>query len=60
MKQKDIDFIVLNYANEEGSGFESSTNRITIFSKKGTKKELMKDRKDRIAEKIIKYLLNNS
>ena len=60
MKQKDVDFIVLNYANEEGAGFESSTNRITIFSKKGTKKELMKDRKDRIAEKIIKYLLNNS
>ena len=29
-------------------------------SKKGNKKKLMKDRKDRIAEKIIKHVLNNS
>jgi phosphopantothenoylcysteine decarboxylase/phosphopantothenate--cysteine ligase len=60
MKQKDVDFIVLNYANEEDAGYESSTNRVTIFSKKGSKKELMKDRKDRIAEKIIKHVLNNT
>ena len=60
MKQKDVDFIVLNYANEEGAGYESSTNRVAIFSKKGSKKELMKDRKDRIAEKIIKHVLNNT
>ena len=59
-KQKGVDFIILNYANEKGAGFESSTNRVTIFSKKGAKKELMKDHKNRIAEKIIKHILNNS
>ena len=57
--EKGTDFMVLNYANEEGSGFESSTNRVTIFSKSGNQIELKKDRKDRIAQKIIEYILNN-
>ena len=57
LKSKDTDFIILNYANEIGSGFESSTNRVIIFSKQGAKKELKKNRKDRIAEKIIIYIL---
>jgi len=57
--EKGADFIVLNYANEEGAGFESSTNRVTIFSKSGNQIELKKDRKDRISQKIIEYVLNN-
>ena len=57
--EKGADFIILNYANEEGAGFESSTNRVTIFSKSGNQIELKKDRKDRIAQKIIEYILNN-
>ena len=57
LKSKDTDFIILNYANEIGAGFESSTNRVIIFSKQGAKKELKKNRKDRIAEKIIIYIL---
>ena len=57
--EKGADFIVLNYANEEGAGFESSTNRVTIFSESGNQIELKKDRKDRIAQKIIEYILNN-
>ena len=59
MKEKNADFVVLNYANEEGAGFESSTNRVTIFSKNGHNIELKKDRKDRVAKKIIQYVLNN-
>ncbi len=57
--EKGSDFIILNYANEKGAGFESSTNRVTIFSKSGNQIELKKDRKDRIAKKIIEYILNN-
>ena len=57
MKDKDVDFIILNYANEEGAGFESSTNRVTIYSKDGKKIDLEKDRKDRIARKILKHLI---
>ena len=59
MKEKNADFVVLNYANEKGAGFESSTNRVTIFSKNGHNIELKKDRKDRVAKKIIQYVLNN-
>jgi len=57
LNEKKADYIILNYANEEGAGFESSTNRVIIFDKKGTKYELKKDRKDRIAEKIILHIL---
>ena len=59
MLQKNADFVVLNYANEKGAGFESSTNRVKIFSKRGHNIELKKDRKDRVAKKIIQYVLNN-
>ena len=59
MKQKDVDFIVLNYANEEGTGFDSSTNHVTIYSKNGKSRELKKDRKDRIAKKLIEYILKS-
>jgi len=57
--EKGADYIILNYANEKGAGFESSTNRVTIFSKSGNQIELKKDRKDRIAKKIIEHILNN-
>ena len=59
MKEKNTDFIVLNYANEKGAGFDSSTNRVIIFSKSGHNIELKRDRKDRVAKKIIQYVLNN-
>ena len=60
LKNKDVDFIILNYANEKDAGFDSSTNRVIIFSKDGNKFELSKDRKDRIAEKIITQILLSS
>ena len=58
MKNKKADFIILNYANEEGAGFNSNTNHVYIFNKDGTKVELTKDRKDRIAYKIIDWVIN--
>ena len=60
MKEKGVDFMVLNYANEKGAGFESSTNRVTIFSEISDKIELKRDRKDRISKKIIDYVLQLS
>ena len=59
MKKKNLDYIILNYANEENAGFESNTNHVTIFSKKGDKQELSLDRKDRISAKLINYIINN-
>ena len=57
LNDKGADFVVLNYANEVGAGFESNTNRVQVFSKTGYKKELKKDRKDRIAKRIFDFIL---
>ena len=59
LRNKNLDYIVLNYANEENSGFESNTNHIIVFSKDGSKKEFSLDRKDRISAKLIDYIINN-
>mgnify|MGYP001284162701 CR=1 FL=1 len=59
LKNKDVDFIVLNYANEHNAGFESNTNHIVVFSKSGHKKEFSLDRKDRIGAKLIHHIINN-
>ncbi len=60
MKTKGASHIVLNYANEVGAGFDVPTNRVEIYSENGSSLELKKDRKDRIAKKIIEYVLKNS
>ena len=56
LKNKNADFIVLNYANEADAGFNSNTNHVYIYSKDGNEIELKKDRKDRIAYKIIEWV----
>ena len=53
LENKKIDYIVLNYANEEGAGFETNTNHVYLYSKSGEKTEFKLDRKDRIAQNII-------
>ena len=60
LKEKNVDYMVLNYANEKDAGFDSSTNRVIIFSNDGNRFALAKDRKDRIAEKIIAHILQLS
>jgi len=59
MENKDLDYIVLNYANEPNAGFEVNTNHVIIFSKDGSKKELSLDRKDRISAQLLDYIINN-
>ena len=59
MEKKNLDYIILNYANEENAGFEVNTNRVIIFAQDGSKKEFSLDRKDRIASKLLDYIINN-
>ena len=56
LESKNLDFIILNFANEEDAGFESDTNHIYIYSKNGAMKEIEKDTKYRIAQKIIEFI----
>jgi len=58
LKNKNADFIVLNYANEKDAGFNSNTNHVYIYGKNGSEIELKKDRKDRIAYKIIDWVIS--
>jgi len=59
MKKKKLDYIVLNYANEDNAGFDSNTNHVYLYSKNGNKKEFRLDRKDRIAKLIIDNIIED-
>ena len=58
MKSKNLDYIILNYANEENAGFESDTNHIYLFSKNGFSKEFDLDTKYRLSLNLIKTICN--
>jgi len=58
LKNKNADYIVLNYANEQGAGFNTNTNHIYIYGKNNQEVEFKKDRKDRIAYKIIEWVID--
>tara|TARA_B110001454_G_scaffold147353_1_gene136807 strand:+ start:389 stop:1591 length:1203 start_codon:yes stop_codon:yes gene_type:complete len=59
MKTKGADYIILNYANEPGAGFNEDTNHVYLFSKNGLNKEFKKNTKLRIAKKLIEYIIDN-
>jgi phosphopantothenoylcysteine decarboxylase/phosphopantothenate--cysteine ligase len=59
MKKKGADYIILNYANEPGAGFNEDTNHVYLFSKNGLNKEFKKNTKLRIAKKLIEYIIDN-
>jgi len=52
MKSKNLDFIVLNTANNKDQGFDVDTNQVTIFSKCGKEIKSDIDTKTRIADFI--------
>lgn len=53
LREKHLDYIILNNAHEPGAGFEVSTNRVTIIGKSGTPIELpLLDKRD-VAERIL-------
>ena len=59
MKLKNTDYIILNYANEEGAGFDVDTNHIYIYSNSGESIEFTKNTKSRLAKNIIEYIVDN-
>ncbi|MEO1727828.1 MAG: bifunctional phosphopantothenoylcysteine decarboxylase/phosphopantothenate--cysteine ligase CoaBC, partial [Bacteroidota bacterium] len=42
LERKHLDWIVLNYANEEGAGFGIGTNRVTLLGRNGAQQALPK------------------
>lgn len=53
LERKGFDLIVANDATEEGSGFESLTNRVTILRRDGPPEALELLSKDEVAEEIL-------
>ncbi len=50
---KDLDLVVANDATEEGAGFGTSTNRVTIIGRDGTPDALPLASKDAVADAIL-------
>jgi phosphopantothenoylcysteine decarboxylase / phosphopantothenate---cysteine ligase len=58
LESKNADFIILNSMKEEGAGFGHSTNKITIFDKKGNEFSFDKKEKYAVAFDILETILN--
>ncbi len=58
LKAKNLDFIVLNSLRDEGAGFGTDTNKVTIIDNGGKKKELPMKMKSEIAHDIIHFIIS--
>ena len=57
LQDKQLDIIILNSLNDEGAGFGSDTNKITIFDKKGNEFVFDKKSKAQVAKDIVNVIL---
>ena len=58
LKDKGADIIVLNHPSEDGCGIESNFNKVSILSTDSNSYEITKNRKDRVAEQILKFIIS--
>lgn len=56
LEKKNLDMIVLNSLKDEGAGFGTDTNKVTIFNRSGEKTQTALRTKTEIAEDIVTYL----
>jgi phosphopantothenoylcysteine decarboxylase/phosphopantothenate--cysteine ligase len=57
LNEKNFDFIVLNSLRDDGAGFSSDTNKITILDETGRIKNFSLKQKDLVAKDIVDFLL---
>ena len=57
LKNKNLDLIVLNSLNDEGAGFGTYTNKVTLMFKDGEQKQLPLQSKARVAQQIFDAIL---
>ena len=58
LKDKGADIIVLNHPSEDGCGIESNFNKVSILSTDSNSYEITKNRKDRVAQQILKFIIS--
>jgi len=56
LREKNLDLIVANDISRPDAGFEADTNRVTLFSAGGEHVELPLMTKEKVAERIIKWI----
>lgn len=57
LKSKNLDFIVLNSMNDQGAGFSSDQNKITIIDKKSKAAAFPLKHKDEVAKDIVAKII---
>ena len=55
---KNLDIIVLNSLNDEGAGFEISTNKVTIIERSGREHSYDKKPKEEVARDLVDVLMD--
>jgi phosphopantothenoylcysteine decarboxylase/phosphopantothenate--cysteine ligase len=58
LKKKNLDFIVLNSLNDQGAGFDVSTNKITIIDKDLKVEEFQLKTKEEVSIDIVNKLIS--
>jgi phosphopantothenoylcysteine decarboxylase/phosphopantothenate--cysteine ligase len=56
LKEKNLDMLVFNRADEEGAGFDVDTNRVSLLYPSGKKEDVPLASKDEVARVILKRL----
>ncbi|MDO9543020.1 MAG: bifunctional phosphopantothenoylcysteine decarboxylase/phosphopantothenate--cysteine ligase CoaBC [Kiritimatiellia bacterium] len=56
LREKNLDLIVANDISRPDAGFETDTNRVTLFSAGGEHRELPLMAKEKIAERIVQWI----
>ncbi|WP_333695071.1 bifunctional phosphopantothenoylcysteine decarboxylase/phosphopantothenate--cysteine ligase CoaBC [Flavobacterium sp.] len=59
IEKKNLDLIVLNSLNDTGSGFGTSTNKVTLITKSFEKEERPLQSKEAVAEDILNKIIQN-
>lgn len=57
LEKKNLDMIVLNALNDEGAGFEVSTNKVTIIERSGKEHAYDKKPKEDVARDLVDMLM---
>jgi len=58
LQEKGAEFIILNHPNDDGCGIDSNYNKVTILNNSSEEFIIKKDRKDRVAKKILEFIIN--
>jgi len=60
LKSKNLDWIALNNPREEGAGFGTSTNRVTLLGRDGTVEDLPLQSKEDVADALLDRIVQTT